>query len=122
MNPSAIELMRQWLQQHGNPYIVGVSKELAAPFNAEFRRRCPKLYEVAKEHVRLCRRHTRRYGLGQPVYTYIDYQDINAYPLSAIDPYPKAPTAAVLLADTAMMLAARYPSLTDGSRLFSPAV
>lgn len=121
MNPSVIELMRQWLQQHDNPYIVGVSKELAAPFNAEFRRRCPKLYEVAKEHVRLCRRHTRRYA-RDVVYTYIDYQDINAYPLPAIDPYPKAPTAAVLLADTAMMLATRYPSLTDGSRLFSPAV
>lgn len=114
MNPSAKELMRNWLREHQNPYISGISKELAAAFNAEFRRRYPKLYEAAKEHVRLCCRRTRHYGRGT-VYTYIDYAKDAAYPLPPTDPYPKAPTAAVLLADTAWFLVGRYPELTDGA-------
>lgn len=112
MNPSATGLMRLWLQQHQNPYVLGISKELAAAFNAEFRKRFPRLYEIAKEHVQHCHRRIRRYGLSQPVYTYIDYQNINAYPMPVIDPYPKAPTAAMLLADTAFLLAIHYPALT----------
>lgn len=108
----AICLMKQWLLHHKQPYVLGISKELSAAFNTEFREKYPRLYEVAKEHVRLCKRHTRRYGFYQTVYTYIFYGEVDNYPLPAIDPYPKAPTAAMLLADTAMLLAEDYLDLT----------
>lgn len=104
--------MRCWLVENKNPYFVGVSNELAAEFNRHFRKLYPKLYEVAKEHVQSSSRYSRRYS-STVVYTYIEYKEINDYPMPLTDPYPKAPSSAALLADTAILLAREYPNICN---------